>query len=84
MYVHGFRRQCRYKTLSQLITRYAFLHDKADTFASLLYIKLRSHLSVCLFLVMLITRSSQLGLTQDLVYVIAVASGMSKYVFISL
>ena len=55
------------------------------------YIKLKSRLSVCLsvcpstfFLVTPITRSSRLGSTQDLVCVMAVSSGTSKFVFISL
>ena len=50
------------------------------------YIKLKSRLSVRLssfFFVMPTTRSSRLGSTQDLVCVMAVSSGTSKFVFIS-
>jgi len=51
------------------------------------YIKLKIRLSVCLsvyiFAVMLLTRSSRHGTTQDLVCVIAMFSGTSKFVFIN-
>ena len=63
---------------------YTFLHDRAGTFASLLY--KAEMLSVCLSAIDVtqLSRPFQHGSTQDLVYVIAVVSGTSKFVFISL
>ena len=51
---------------------------------SILFYSIYLSSAVCLSVhVMLLTRSSQLESNQDLVRVIAVSSGMSKFVFIS-
>jgi len=60
------------------------LHDRAGTLVSLLYKD--EKLSVCLsafFGVTLLAQSSRNVSTQDLVCVIAMVSGMSKFVFIN-
>ena len=60
---------------------YTFLHNRAGTFTSLLYKAGMPSVHLSSFDV---TPLSWLGSTQDFIYVIAVASGTSKLVFISL
>jgi len=54
-----------------------------DIYTYYICIKMKSHLSVCpsAFVVMLLSQSSRHGSNQDLVCVIAMVSGTSKFAF---